>query len=78
MKSAVPMITADGSFIQVLGPDFEFWLLGSSDRESQHSPRNLILSLFCAACHPVEKMTRNSYALKRVASVMMDSDLVDF
>ena len=29
------MITADCGFIQFLGPDFGFWLLGSSDRGSQ-------------------------------------------
>ena len=28
--SADPMITADRGFIQFLGPDFGFWLLGSS------------------------------------------------
>ena len=27
-----PMITADRRFIQVLGPDFGFWLLGSRSR----------------------------------------------
>ena len=32
--SVDPMITLDRSFIQILGPNFGFWLLGSSDRES--------------------------------------------
>ena len=36
--SADPMITADRSFIQILGPDFGFCLFGSSDRGSQHRP----------------------------------------
>ena len=39
--SADRMITADRGFIQFMGPDFEFWLLGSSDRGSQRSPGNL-------------------------------------
>ena len=33
--SVDPMITADRGFIQFLGPDFGFCLLGSSDRGSQ-------------------------------------------
>ena len=33
--SADSMITADRSFIQIMGPDFGFWLFGSSDRGSQ-------------------------------------------
>ena len=63
--SADPMITADRSFIQILGPDFEFCLLGSSGRGSQRSPENLTFSFLCAGCHAVEKMTRNCNALKR-------------
>ena len=62
------MITADRGFIQFLGPDFGFWLLGSSDRGSQRSPANLTFSLLCARCYAVEKMTRNSKAL--MVSVM--------
>ena len=61
------MITADSGFIQILGPDFALWLLGSSDRGSQRSPGNLTFSFLCAGCHAVEKM-----------SVMAVSDLVDF
>ena len=59
-----PMITADRSFIQFLGPDFGFLLLGSSDRGSQRSLGNFTFSLLCTACHAVEKMTRNSMALQ--------------
>ena len=33
--SADPIITADRGFIQFLGPDSGFWLLGSSDRGSR-------------------------------------------
>ena len=73
-----PMITADHGFIQILGLDFGFWLFGNSDGGSQRSPGNLPFSLLCAGCHAVEKMTRNSNALKRDRSVMVDSDLVDF
>ena len=62
--SADPMITADRGFIQFLGPDFGFWWLGRSDRGSQRSPGNFIFSLFCAGCHAVKKMTRNSEALE--------------
>jgi len=40
-------------------------------------PVNLTFSLLCARCHAVEKMARNSNALKRDGSVMADSDLVD-
>jgi len=76
--SADPMITADRGFIQILGPDCGFWLLGSSDRGSQRSPGNLTFSFLCAGCPAVEKMTTNSNALKRDGSVMADSDLVDF
>ena len=54
--SADPMITADCGFIQILGPDFGFWLLGSSDRRSQRSPENLTFFLLCAGCHAVEKI----------------------
>ena len=32
--SAEPMITLDRGFIQILGPNFGSWMLGSSDRES--------------------------------------------
>ena len=62
--SADPMISAGCGFIQFLGPDFGFWLLGRSDRGSQRSPGNFTFSLFCAGCHAVEKMTRNSEALE--------------
>ena len=55
--SADPMITVDHGFIQFLGLDFGFWLLGSSDRGSQRSRGNLTYSLLCAGCHAVEKMT---------------------
>ena len=65
-ESADPMITADRGFIQFLGPDFGFWFLGSSDRGSQRSPGNFTFSLLC---HLVEKMTRNSNAVKRDGSV---------
>ena len=54
------MITADRGFIQFLGPDFGFWLLGRSDRSdrgSQRSRGNLTFSLLCAGCHAVEKTT---------------------
>ena len=40
------MITADRGFIQFLGPDFGFCLLGSSDRGSQRSRGNLSLPSF--------------------------------
>ena len=59
-RSADPMITADRGFIQFLGPDFGFWLLGRSDRSDrgyQRSRGNLTFSLLCAGCHAVEKMT---------------------
>ena len=58
--SADPVITADHGFIQFLGPDFGFWLLGRSDRTdrgSQRSQGNLTFSLLCAGCHAVEKTT---------------------
>ena len=58
--SADPMIRADRGFIQFLGSDFGFWLLGRSDRSdrgSQCSGGNLTFSLLCAGCHAVEKMT---------------------
>ena len=58
--SADPMIPADRGFIQFLGPDFGFWLLGRSDRSDrrfQCSRGNLTFSLLCAGCHAVEKMT---------------------
>ena len=35
--SADPMITADRGFIEFLGPDFGFWLLGRSDRSDRGS-----------------------------------------
>ena len=54
--SADTMITADRGFIQILGPDFRFWLLGSSDRGSQRSPGNLNFFLLCTGCHAVEKI----------------------
>ena len=63
-RSADPMITADCGFIQFLGPDFGFWLLGRSDGGSQCSPGNFAFSLLCAGCHVVEKMTRNCEALE--------------
>lgn len=44
--------------LQILGPDFEFWLLGSSDRGSQRGAGNLTFSLLCARCLAVEKMTK--------------------
>ena len=75
--SADPMITADRGFMQILGPDFGFWLLGSADRGSQPSPGSLF-PLLCAGCNAVEKMTRNNNALRRDGSVMPDSDVVDF
>ena len=62
--STDPMITADRGFIQFLGPDFGFWLLRRSDRGSQRCPGNFTLSLICARCHAVEKMTRNIEALE--------------
>ena len=68
--SADPMITADRGFIQFLGPDFGFWLLGSSDRGSLRCPENLTFSILCAGCHAVEKMARNSDALQSDESVM--------
>ena len=54
------MITADCGFIQSLGPDFGFWLLGRSDRSDRGSQRSrgyLTFSLLRAGCHAVEKMT---------------------
>ena len=68
--SADPMITVDRGFIQFLGPDFGFWLLGSSDRGSQRSPGNFTFSLLCAGCQAVEKMSSNSDSLKCDGSVM--------
>ena len=68
--SVDPTITADRGFIQFLGPDFGFWLLGSSDRGCQRSPRHLTFSLLCVGCHAVDKMTRHSDALKHDGSVM--------
>ena len=68
--SVDPTITADHGFIQFLGPDFGLWLLGSSDRGSQRSPGHLTFSLLCVRCHAMEKVTRNSDALKRDGSVI--------
>ena len=42
--SADPMITADRRFIQIMGPDFGFWLFGSSDRGFQRRPGKLTFS----------------------------------
>ena len=42
--SAGHMITADCGFIQIMGPDFGFWLFGNSDRGS-HIPAEISLSL---------------------------------
>ena len=42
--SADPMTAADRGFIKFLGPDFGFWLLGSSVRGSQRYPGNLTFS----------------------------------
>ena len=64
------MIRADRGFIQFLGPDFGFWLFGSSDRGSPRCPENFTFSLLCSGCHAVEKMASNSDALKRDGSVM--------
>ena len=61
--SANPMITADGGFIQFLGPDFAFWLLGRSDRGSKCCPGNFTFSLLCGGCHAVEKITGSSEAI---------------
>ena len=65
------MITTDRGFIQFLRSEFGFWLLGSSDRGSQRSLGNLTFSLLCAGCHAVEKMTENSYALKRAVATRL-------
>ena len=67
--SADPMITADRGFIQIMGPDFGFWLFGSSDRGSQRRPGKFTFSLLC---------TDVTQSLMRDGSVMADSDLVDF
>ena len=72
------MIIADPSFIQILGPDFVFWLLESLDRGSQRFPGNLALSLLCAGCHAVEKLTGNSNALKHDGFVMAVMKAVKF
>ena len=68
--SADPIITADRGYIQFLGPDFGFWLLGSLDRGFPGCPKNLTFSLLCARCHAVGKMTSNSDALKHDGSAM--------
>ena len=59
--SADPMITAARGFIQILGPDFGFWLLGSSDRGSQRSPGNLTFSFFTC------RMPRSGEHLKHLS-----------
>ena len=41
-------------------------------------PEISLFPLLCAGCNAVEKMTRNSNALRRDGSVMPDSDVVDF
>ena len=46
--SADPMITADRGFIQILGPDFGFWVFESTDRGSQRSRGNLTFPFLCA------------------------------
>ena len=51
------LMTANPGFIQFLGQDFGFWLLGSPDRGSQRSPGNVTFSLLCAGRQAVEKMT---------------------
>ena len=63
--SVDPMITVDCGFIQFLGPDFGFWLLGRLDQGSQCSLGNLIFSFLCGGCHVVQKRTRNSDGLKQ-------------
>ena len=45
--SADPIITADRGFIQIMGPDFRFWLFGSSDCGSQRRPGKLTFSFLC-------------------------------
>ena len=54
--SANPTITADRGFIEFVGPDFRFLLLGRSDRGSKRSLRNCTFSRLGAGCHAVEKM----------------------
>ena len=77
--SADHMVTADRGFIQIMGPDFGFWLFGNSDRGSQRSRGNLTFSLLSMCrCHAVEKMNRNSNAFMRDGSLKVDSDLVEF
>ena len=55
------MITVDRGFIQFLGVDFGFRLLGRSERSDRGSStflrKSYSLSLFCAGCDTVEKMT---------------------
>ena len=52
------MITVNRAFIQFLGSDFGFWLLGRSDRNDRGSQRSRgNLSLLCAGRQAVEKMT---------------------
>ena len=67
------MITVDHGFIQVMDPDFGFWL-----SEVRIMDLNVRAEILCAGCHAVEKMTRNSNALKRDGSVMADWGLLDF
>ena len=46
--SAGHMTTEDRGFIQIMGPDFGFWLFGDLDRGPKRSRRNLTFSLLCA------------------------------
>ena len=48
------MITAEQGYIQFLGTDFGFWLLGV-----WIMVLSIPLEILCAGCHAVEKMTRN-------------------
>ena len=68
--SADPMITADRGFIQIMGPDFGFWLLGSSDRGSQRRPGSSVSLSYV----PMSRSGENV----RDGFVLAESDLVDF
>ena len=72
--SADPMKTADRGFIKFLGPDFGFWLLGSSDRGSQRITGNLTFSFRPFMCQMSRSRENDlkyfSNALKRDGSVM--------